>query len=250
MASGWFGNFLSDGGWVGPALMAGATLYVGQQAAAANVQAAQIAQQTANRQLAMQAQQNALADQRFQQTSAMLEEQKAQAAPSVAKLQQTAASDPNMLTPEQEQQVADTRRTALSALQVSGLRGSGRATVATVRRTEDDTKNRLISQNQGRVDAANNALSSQYFNTTGQQVGAATNQNVVGQQGAATQAGIVGQQGATEANSLLANTSLYGRAVGDVAAVTADALKEGRRSYYRDNRPGESENSPSMGSAG
>lgn len=45
--------------------------------------------------------------------------------------------------------------------------------------------------------------------------------------------------GELNANALLATTTLQGRALGDVAAVTADALKEGRRSYYRDNRPSE-----------
>lgn len=241
MANGWFSSFISDGGWVGPALMAGATLFVGQQAAASNVQAANIAARTAQQQMALNQQSNALAQQRYDQTNAMLEQQKAQAAPAVAKLQQVAASDPYTLTPEQDEQVDDTRRVALSALQVSGLRGSGRATVATVRKTEDDTRGRLISQNQQRVDAANNALSSQYFNTTGQQVQASGAQNAAGVQAATTQAGIIGQQGSTDANSMLANTQLYGRAVGDVAAVTADALKEGRRSYYRDNKPGESD---------
>lgn len=241
--SGWFSNFISDGGWVGPALMAGATLYVGQQAAAANVQAANIAAQTANRQMALQQEANVLAQQRYDQTNAMLEQQKAQAAPAVAKLQQVAASDPYAMTPEQDQQISDTRRTALSALQVSGLRGSGRATVATVRRTEDDTRGRLVAQNQARVDAANNSLSNQYFNTTGQQVNAASSQNAANQNAANTASGILGQQGSTDANALLANTQVYGRAVGDVAAVTADALKEGRRSYYRENRPGESSTS-------
>lgn len=223
--SGWFSNFIGDGGWVGPALMAGATLYVGQQAAAANVQAAQIAAQAQARSAAAIQEGNRLAQQRFEQTQA-------QAQPAVDALQRIAASDPYTLTLQQEQEVDDTRRQTLNALSVSGLRGSGRATVAAVRQAEDNTRGRLIQQNQQRADAATTGLASQYFSATGQaaNVDAATGQAV---------GGTIQNQGNLQAESLLANTSLQGRALGDVAAVTADALKEGRRSYYRDNRPNE-----------
>lgn len=221
----WLGEFLGDGGWIGPAIMAGATLYVGNQAAAANLQAAQIAAQAQARSAAAIQEGNRMAQQRFEQVQT-------QTAPAVEGLQRIAASDPYAFSPGQEQELADSRRQTMNALAVSGLRGSGRATVAAVRQAEDNTRGRLIEQNRSRADSATTNLAGQYFGVAGQ---AAT---VDSQTGLAVGSSLE-NQGAMQANALLANTSLQGRALGDIAAVTADALKEGRRSYYRDNRPQE-----------
>lgn len=222
---GWFDSFLADGGWVGPAILGGAMLYSSQQSAAANLAAAQIAADSQRRQAEAIREGNALAQQRFMAAQE-------QAAPSVARMQQMAAADPHGLSQQQQAQVDDARRTTMSALQVSGLRGSGRAAVAAVRRAEDNTRGRLVEENQRRADSANTSLASQYFGA-GQQA-AALDANA----GQAIGRGIEAE-GALGANAMLANTALNARALGDVAAVTADALKEGRRSYYRDNRPSE-----------
>lgn len=237
--AGWFSKFIGDGGWVGPAMMAGATLYVGQQAAAANVQAAQIAAQAQARSAAAIQEGNRLAQQRFEQQQADTKAMQAQIQPAVGRLQTMAAADPYAMTPQQDQEVDDTRRQTLNALAVSGLRGSGRATVAAVRRAEDNTRGRLIQQNQQRADAATTNLSGQYFSLQGAGNQMATQAaNVDASTGQAV-GGTIQNQGNLQAESLLANTSLQGKAIGDIAAVTADSLKEGRRSYYRDNRPAE-----------
>jgi hypothetical protein len=224
---GWFDSFIGDGGWIGPALMAGATLYASNQATQANLQAAQIAAQASARQVDAIREGTALAQQRFDTVQQ-------QAQPAVQQLQRIAATDPYALSPAQQQEVDDARRQTLNALAVSGLRGSGRATVAAVRKVEDSTRGRLIDQNQQRADTATTGLAGQYFNAVGQAA------NIDAASGYAAGHGYA-NQGGIQASALLANANVQGRALGDIAAVTADALKEGRKSYYRDNKPAEKE---------
>lgn len=217
----------------------GGHVQAAQIAAQAQHQAAVAQAQAAERQAQAIRQGNQLAQQRFETVQQ-------QAQPAVEGLQRIASSDPYALTPQQEQEIADSRRTAMNALAVSGLRGSGRATVDAVRGSEDATRGRIVARNQARSDTATTGLAGQYFTAVGKAAGLdASTGEAVGK--AVGKAYDPTKMGELNANALLATTTLQGRALGDVAAVTADALKEGRRSYYRDNRPSERDDKTTLG---
>lgn len=134
------------------------------------------------------------------------------------------------LTPEQEQAVADTRRTTLDSLQGSSLRGSGRATAAVLADAEKRVRNNFMTQNQNRSDTAAGNLSGQYF-------GAGNNvANINAQQGNTVSQGLINSGNVTAANTL-GQSSIQGQAIGDIGAVIADSLKgsmqEKRGSSYQ-----------------
>lgn len=91
-----------------------------------------------------------------------------QAAPGVGQ-QQLAIAQQNTLTPAQQLALTEARRQSINALNSSDLRGSGRATVATVKNVDDNLSASLMAQNRARADAAAGTLSNQYF-TTGRDI--------------------------------------------------------------------------------
>lgn len=241
----WFDSFFSGGSWVAP-LIGGAAAVGGALIAAdanreASDKAAQAAREQAeiNRQAAAAStaairEGNSLAQQRFEQA-------RADALPGL-EYQRASIANAGKLTPLQAQQLDDVRRTTNNALAVSGLRGSGRAAVAAVRRSEADFTNRAIDDNRRRADAAASGLAQQSFRANEQaaSVDAATGR-AVGQgyvDGArATGQGAL-QAGLYGAESDLATAQARGRAIGDIGTIINDTLKEGRRSNYS-RRPSE-----------
>lgn len=216
MAS-WFSSFFSNGNWIPAALLAGATIYSATTASRANVEAANKATAAAREQANAIREGNRLAQQRFDTVQATT-------APAVA-YQTEAMNSGTALQPWQQQQVDDTRRVATNALNLSPLRGSGRAMVAAIRKVEEGTTNQFLEQNRQRADRAASGLAGQYFSagTQAANLDASTGR-------AAGQA--AWNQGLIDADATTADATLRGRAIGDLATIINDAAKEGRRSSY------------------
>lgn len=214
----WLSGFFSSGNWIAPTLLAGATILSASTAAKANERAAQIAAQGTQAQAAAIDRSTSLARQQFQEV-------KDQTAPAVSYQQQVMATQPGVLQPWQQNAVEDARRQTLNALSVSGLRGSGQATVAAVRKVEDGVTGGFMRDNQKRSDTAASTLANQYF-------GAAGNQARVDQTGGIYQAQVAGQGANVAAGQELADAELRGKALGDLGTIVNDTWKSGRRGEY------------------
>jgi hypothetical protein len=164
-----------------------------------------------------------------------------QSAPAVAQLRQTAFSNPYTLTPQQQTAREGVVRDANARLAASGLRGAGRAGVATVNKAAQDFDNSAWSSNRSRADAANNTLFGANQNAenniaaTDRQTGATRANMVAGAATAANQAsqntgaytaGTTRETGQTEANSGTADANLWGGAIGALSNVIANNQKQ------------------------
>lgn len=76
-----------------------------------------------------------------------LRELEKQARPGMKYMQQVIASDPSMVSPEQQQVIGEGMRDTVRAIS-PGMRGSGRATTAIVRDVEQNTRNRFLTENE------------------------------------------------------------------------------------------------------
>lgn len=224
---GWFDDFFT-GDWVGPAVLAGATAIGAITSGNANQRAAETAARASADNAAAIREGNRLAQQRF-------DESKQIAGPAVA-YQQDVINSGGALTPWQREQIEDARRTTTNALSVSGLRGSGRATVAAVKKVEGDLTGRFLADNQGRADRAATGLSNQFFNAQNQSAALDTST------GRAAGASAL-DAGLYDAGADTANANLRGQAIGDIATLINDQWKEGRKSNYdpSKNKVGESD---------
>lgn len=133
------------------------------------------------------------------------------------------------LTPEQIIALEDARRTSLDSLHGSGLRGSARATVATVNDVEGRMRAGFLDQNRNRADGAASALTGQYFNAGNNMA------NIATAQGGAVSSGLLAN-GQNLVDSIKNQNTIKGRAIGDIGAVIADSVKaaanEKRSSSY------------------
>lgn len=84
-----------------------------------------------------------------------------QAQPANSYLRSVVAQDPNVLTPAQQIQMADLRRRSQIALNNSGLRGSTRATTASIYDVEARGNAGMVASNTERADSAARVLSGQ-----------------------------------------------------------------------------------------
>lgn len=115
------------------------------------------------------------------------------------------------LTPTQQAERDELRRSTLNTLSAGGLRGSGRAVTAAIRDTESDFTNRALDTNQRRADQAANAFASPYFNAAGDAArshigeGAFAGQNIY-------------DAGMGQAQAGLATGQLYASTLGGIAA--------------------------------
>jgi hypothetical protein len=225
---GWFSDFFSGGDWVGAAIGGAASVAGAVISSNANQAAAEKAAAGAQAQADAIKQGNALAQQRFEKVQGDTA--------GALQYQQETIAGANGLTPQQQAALEDTRRQTNNALAVSGLRGSGRAAVAAVRRTEADFTNNALDQNRRRADQAASSLSGQYFQA-GNQAANTDVRSGMAQGQANFQTGMIGaEQG-------IADATQRGRAIGDIASIINDTAKEGRRSNYgatRSARPSES----------
>jgi hypothetical protein len=184
-------------------LKIGGTAYGAYQASKANEAAAQN-MQAANNRMIQQQQAN-----------------QAQSASGLSRVQDIIRRG-SALTPYQKSQIDDARRQTVNAMSASGLRGSGRATVAAVRNVEENMKGRFMDANQQRADNAATGLSQQYFNTSN---------NISN--------GLI-NQGNISAGQTLSNASIRGQAIGDIGAVIADEIRQKYRPTSQDqDKPSE-----------
>lgn len=162
-----------------------------------------------------------------------------QAAPGVAQ-QQTAITQQNTLTPAQEMALENARRQSVNGLNSSGLRGSGRATVAAVKNIDDTMRGGFMDQNRARADTAASALSNQYF-TTGRDINTQNaNSATAGiNAGTAVGKGITDAGAATAAGAIgtgQQNVIATGQAINDIGSAIAAENKKYQSSY---TSPGE-----------
>ena len=234
-------DFVGDifGGIDARDIVQSATSLIGaKQTSDANREAAEIAARAQRE--AVQAQQEAaqreavLIREGNTEALARLDALAAQSQPGQTALRQILAVDPSMLTSEQERSLDETRRTTVNALNTSGLRGSGRAVLSGLRGVESDFRTRSLDTNLRRRQDAANRLA-------GQNVGATTGAaNILGRQGerlgsvegrqGAVEGGALRTVGALEGGANVANASIRGQTLGDIAAIISSDEKDRRRS--------------------
>lgn len=161
-----------------------------------------------------------------EQANALLRQQQQMASPGLTALQGVIGRS-DQLTPAQIQALDEARRTTLDTLQAGSLRGSARATAATVNNVDGTMRNNMLAQNQQRADNAAGSLAGQYFGT-----GTTIANNTV-------QSGQTASQGLTNIGQLQSNNSINqgtinGTAIGDIGAVIADTVKASQN-QKRDN---------------
>lgn len=207
---------------VGGVINGAASLFGASKAADANVEAANIYAQSADKQAEAIREGNQLAQERYDQ---LMEIGK----PGISHLREVTLTDPYELTPGQKTSLDDIRRQTTNVLNNSGLRGAGRSITAAIKDVENDARGKFIDANIGRRDNAAAGLTGQYG--AGVSGGAQTAINAGNATGNAALAG-----GTANANANTANAGLWGAAIGDVAGIVASELKSmDRESRYADN---------------
>lgn len=152
----WFGD-LAQGVWGGvkdnivPAI---ATIYAGNRASKANIQAAAIAGQAqqANLEAIRAGQRESLGRYDAVATAAQ---------PANTYLRTVMAQDPNKLTPQQQQQMEEVHRETLVGLNNSSVGGSARAVTGALRKINSTTYGDMVARNQTRGDRAAEGLAGQ-----------------------------------------------------------------------------------------
>lgn len=115
---------------------------------------------------------------------------------------------PTELTPSQEEQLDKARTDIRGQLASSGLRGSGRATVAAFRDVESDLRNRMLDSERGRRERLSAGLAEIDIGT-GRAIGGATRRG-----------------GQYAADATTANAGLRGAAVGSILGSISSEMKE------------------------
>lgn len=219
--------------WLPSLIPAAATIYGASQASKASKQdttAANQANQKAT-DASIQAQREATAAEleKLAVAERLMQAQQRQASPGLVGLQQIIGRG-EALTPEQELALEDARRNTANALAGSSLRGSARATAASIQDVEGRMRTGFIDSNRSRADAAAGQLSGQYFNAGDNLV------NIAGAQGDSASKGLINIGTANRANiigtgqndvdNLTRQSTIKGSAIGDIAAVISDQIKQ------------------------
>lgn len=232
--------------WV-PTLITGASAIYGDLTkTAANNQASQISQQAT--QTATQQALAGLTQSEGSYDASKTNDQalQTQSAPGVAN-QQTAIAQQNQITPAQQLALDEARRSTITGLNSSDLRGSGRATVAAVKNVDSTMQANDLAANRARADQAGSALSSQYFNA-GQNINQ-QNTNIASAQQKAGQVAGAGtlDVGQTQAGNVTGNAGIdasaakeisgsvqapvSGQAINDIGSQIAASVKRAQSSY-------------------
>ncbi len=124
------------------------------------------------------------------------------------------------LTPAQEQAVADSRTTAINAMNGTGLRGSARATAATIADVDKRERDNFMQQNQNNANTAAGTLTGDYFNAGNNLATNATNTGAVISQG-------LTNTGDVNASNQIGQGKMAGQAIGDIGATIANTVKNG-----------------------
>lgn len=214
-------TFFNSPSALGFLALGGANVYSSYVAQDANIEAARLANEGAMANAEAIREGNRRAQERF-------ETLQAQSAPAQSYLRRTMVEAPSTLTPMQKQQLDDLRRDTTATLAANGLRGAGRATVAAVRATESDFRNRAFDSNRARSDRAASQLANQFAT-------ASTNAAMLDQDtGKAIGTGM-NTAGVNAAGATTANAGLRGQAIGDIASLVRTELKDQEReSRYQD----------------
>lgn len=242
----WLDALLQVGGQIGGALLSSnANQRAADTVAQSNERAARI---NADAQAAGYDRYKALIDQAMAEATAYNDRARGvyqgmadRSAPAVAQLQQTAFSNPYTLTPQQQTAREGVVRDANARLAASGLRGAGRAGVATVNKALGDFDNSAYSANRSRADSATSALfganqsAENNIAATDRQTGstranmlagAATAANQASQNSGAYEANATRETGQTSANAGTADANLWGSAIGALTNVIASNQKQ------------------------
>jgi hypothetical protein len=160
---------------------------------------------------------------------ARYEDQRRISEPAINYLQRVMAQDPNALTPEQQRGFADYQRGAQARLAASGLRGAGRAGVASVNEGAAGYMADAYGTNQRRSDTAAQRLAGGYFDAN--DASASLDRDTARAGGMASRdAGYLG------ANAGTANAAQWGTAMGALANLFAKESKE-RAPQYTQQKP-------------
>lgn len=192
------------------AITAGASLWGASRQSDAQDEAAKIAAGAQGRATAAEVEAN-------KQAVTVMQNQQRMASPGLLALQGIVGRG-EKLTPAQELALEDARRTTLDALQGGSLRGSARATAATVNDVDGRMRTGFMDQNRSRADSAAGALSSQYF-SSGNNI---ADLNLSG--GKSVSSGLL-NTGEINAANTLGQSNIQSRAIGDIGAIIADQMK-------------------------
>lgn len=192
------------------AISAGATLYGASQASKGQNKGAEIVAQA-------QREATAAEQEGIHIAQANMQRQQQAASPGLMAMQGIIGRG-EALTPYQEQALADARRRAVDTLQGGSVRGSARATAATVADVEGRIRGQFMEQNRNRSDQAASNLSGQYFGA-GDKI---ANYNLGAGQSASQ--GLLGI-GATDYANAINQGVIKGQAIGNIGAVIADSMK-------------------------
>jgi hypothetical protein len=165
----------------------------------------------------------------------------------LAGVQAVASRDPGTLSPEQQRAMDDYRRGAASRLAASGLRGAGRAGVASVNEGDAKLRASMFDANQRRGDAANSDLLRYGYQGAGQQASAlgqlfgsnavlsATDAQLVGNTAmdkSKTDAAAQGSAGSALVAAQQANGQSWGSTLGSLGSVMASEMKDRNKSRW------------------
>lgn len=213
----------------------GASLWGADQQQKANTQSAEVAAQ-ANTQSAeqlLQAQQEATAAQQagIEAATDVYQMQRADASPGLIHNQNIIGRGADLI-PAQQRALDEARRTTIDSLHGGALRGSARATAATVGDVEGRMRDSYLEQNRNRADQAASNLSGQYFNAGSNEANMNLQTGNTASQGLINTGQITSSNTQEQAkNTINANqntASIKGAAIGDISAVIADQVKQNR----------------------
>lgn len=213
------GSFFGGGGNV---LGAAASLGGALLASEANKDAAEEARKGAEAQAAAIREGNLAAQARYEQ-------RRTDSAPAMDYLRTLVAMDPSQLTPSQRRGMEDYQRGAQARLAASGLRGAGRAGVASINEGAAGYLARAYDDNQRRADSAARALASDYGE-------ADTAMSNIDRDSGRAAGNAAAQGGYINANAGTANAQQWGTALGAIANLVAKENKERSSQYKPEDR--------------
>ena len=211
-----------------------ATYYGAKKVADANQQAAELAAANANANRGVVANNTAAITAANDKAISFLQPQIDAAAPATDYLRTVMAQNPMQLTPQQETELADRRRAAVTATP-TGLRGSGRYLTASINDVNNRGKAGMITTNQARTD---NAASTLAARGAGAATGAANLASNTGTQIAGQGTQLVGVNNAgTDAagNAVTATADSNNAALQNIGSFFANAMKDADRNSRYEN---------------
>jgi hypothetical protein len=167
---------------------------------------------------------NKIQQQALAQATKQYDELRADAAPGVSYLRNLVSVPAGGLYADQVAAQEENRRQGMNDIAHSGLMGSGRAVTASLRSIDSDFVNNALAQNRGARERAASQLTGPYFSA-----GSDIAQSIMG--GGQSQANTAENKGNVTGSTMLANSDLIGKAIGDIGSLAASEAK-GRDSRY------------------